>query len=85
MFFLTQSYWANGRTKEQVEKSIDNSICFGIYANNEQVGFASVLTDKVVFAYLMDVFVLDRHRKEGCSKILLNEILRHQDLSNVGK
>lgn len=83
--FLTKSYWASGRTKEQVEKSIDNSICFGIYVNNEQVGFARVLTDKVVFAYLMDVFILDRYRKKGYSKILLNEIFRHQDISNVGK
>jgi len=83
--FLTNSYWAKGRTIEQIEKSIENTFCFGIYINNEQVGFARVLTDKVVFAYLMDVFIVEKHRGKGLSKILLTEILNHPELSEIGK
>ncbi len=83
--FLTSSYWAGGRTIDQVKKSIENTFCFGIYVNNEQVGFARVLTDKVVFAYLMDVFVIEKHRGNGYSKILLKEIFNHPDFSEIGK
>lgn len=83
--FLTNSYWASGRTIDQVKMSIENTICFGIYVKNEQVGFARVLTDKVVFAYLMDVFVVKTHRGKGYSKILLDKILKHPDLLEIGK
>lgn len=83
--FLTTSYWAKGRTIEEVKKSIDNTLCFGIYLDNEQVGFARVLTDKVVFAYLMDVFIIEKHRGKGYSKILLGEILAHPELSEIKK
>lgn len=83
--FLTTSYWAKGRTIEEVKKSIDNTLCFGIYLDNEQVGFARVLTDKVVFAYLMDVFIIEKHRGKGYSKILLGEILNHPELSEIKK
>lgn len=83
--FLTNSYWASGRTIEQVKKSIENTLCFGIYLDNEQIGFARVLTDKVVFAYLMDVFITEKHRGKGYSKILLDEIFKYPELSEIGK
>lgn len=83
--FLTNSYWASGRTIEQVKKSIENTFCFGIYYNEEQIGFARVLIDKVVFAYLMDVFIIEPYRGKGYSKILLNEILGHPELAEIGK
>ena len=83
--FLTKSYWAEGRTFEQVKISIENSICWGMYQNNEQIGFARVLTDSAVVAYLMDVFITEKHRGNGYSKMLLNEILAHKDLQSVGK
>lgn len=56
--FLHNSYWGNNRTKAEVQKSIDNSLCFGMYLNKKQIGFARVLTDKVVFSYLMDVLLI---------------------------
>jgi len=83
--FLTKSYWAEGRSLEQVKISIDNSLCFGIYLRDEQIGFARVLTDKVVFAYLMDVFILDKYRGKGYSKMLLNKIFANRELQSVGK
>ena len=51
--FLTNTYWAKGRTMEEVKTTIENSYCFGIYSNGKQIGFARVVTDYVVFAYIM--------------------------------
>jgi len=81
--FLKNSYWAKGRTIEQVKKSIDNSFCFGLYLNQKQIGFARVVTDKVVFAYLMDVFVTEEERGKGLSKLLLQEIFNHPELQSI--
>lgn len=81
--FLTNSYWAKGRSREAVKKSIENSLCFGIFKFDTQVGFARIITDKVTFAYLADVFVLPDHRGLGLSKMMLNFILEHPDLRDV--
>lgn len=66
--FLTETYWAKGRTVDEVETTIDNSLCFGVYLNDEQIGFARVVTDYTVFVYLMDVFILPQYRNNGYSK-----------------
>src|SRR5437867_2946549 len=63
--FLVKSYWAEGRTRERVAQSIEMSLPFGLYHREEQVGFARVLTDYVVLAFLADVFVLEPHRGRG--------------------
>jgi hypothetical protein len=57
--FLTNTYWAEGRSRHAVEKAINSSLCFGVYLAKEQVGFARVITDYVAFAYLADVFYLN--------------------------
>ena len=72
--FLTESYWAKGRTVEEVKKSIDNCLCFGVYLNENQIGFARITTDYTVFAYLMDVFILPDYRGKGYSKQLMSAI-----------
>lgn len=78
--FLKETYWAKGRTLEQVKKTVDNNLCFGVYLDGKQIGFARVCTDYVVFAYLMDVFILPEHRGKGYSKELIRVILEHTDL-----
>ena len=83
--FLFTSYWAAGRSIEEVTKSIDNSICFGIYKNDNQIGFARIITDFVVFAYLMDVFILEEHRGNGYSKLLLNRIFDDKRFKGIKK
>ena len=83
--FLTHSYWAMGRTREQVVRSIEKTVCFGVYINGKQIGFARVLTDEVVFAYLMDLFILEDYRSRGYARKLLNQILQHKDFLNVKK
>ena len=72
--FLTTSYWAEGRTIEEVKNSIEHSICFGVYKDDQQIGFARILTDYSVVAYLMDVFILEEYRGKGFSKLLLKRI-----------
>lgn len=81
--FLTQSYWAPGVPFAIVERSILNSLCFGLYHDTKQVGFARVITDKATFAYLADVYVLEPHRGKGLAKWLVETILGHEDLKGL--
>ena len=82
-FLAAQSYWAKDIPKSVVEKSIDASLCFGIYHNDEQVGFARVISDYATFAYLCDVFIIDEHRGKGLSKWMMEKIMEHPDLQNL--
>ncbi len=81
--FLKDIYWAAGRTIEEVQTTIDASVCFGIYLNNVQIGFARVITDYVVFAYVMDVFIDEAYRGKGHSSILIQAIMDEPQLKNV--
>lgn len=78
-----ESYWAKGIPKQKLEQAIANSICFGVYHDKKQIGFARVITDKASFAYLADVFVLAGHRGVGLSKWLMQTILAHPDLQGM--
>jgi N-acetylglutamate synthase-like GNAT family acetyltransferase len=78
--FLRTSYWAQGRSRETVERSIRHSRCCGAYSAGRQIAFARVITDRAVFAYLADVFVVPEFRQRGVSKALLRAILAHPDL-----
>ena len=81
--FLSQSYWAKAIPRALVEKSIQNSLCFGAYQGAAQVGFARIVTDKATFAYLCDVFVLPDHRGHGLSKALVTAIVAHPELQGL--
>ena len=81
--FLVRSYWSPGVPRELVARAIANSMCFGVYLGDAQVGFARVVTDRTSFAYLADVFVLEAHRGQGLSKRLVAEILAHPDLQGL--
>ena len=82
--FLSQSsYWARGRSREAVATSIRNSICFGAYDDDRQVGFARAVTDRAVFAYIADVFVLPEFRGRGIGKMLMQAIVAHPDLQGL--
>ncbi|MBC7889377.1 MAG: GNAT family N-acetyltransferase [Ferruginibacter sp.] len=78
--FLSQSYWAENIPVEIVQRSIDGSVCFGVYDNGQQVGFARVITDKATFGYLADVFIDESYRGRGLSKWLMETIMGHPDL-----
>lgn len=81
--FLTTSYWALGVSEDVVRRSIEHSLCFGVYDQESQVGFARVITDRATFAYLADVFILERHRGHGLGKWLIETIVAHPELSGL--
>jgi GNAT superfamily N-acetyltransferase len=81
--FLKDIYWAAGRTIEEVQTTIDHSFCFGIYLNDTQIGFARVITDYVVFAYLMDVFITEKHRGKGYSSVLIRSMMTEPKLKDI--
>ena len=80
--FLTNCYWAKGRTIKDVEKSIKHSLCFGVYFDGAQIGFARIATDYTIFAYLMDVFILQEYRGKGYSKQLIEAIHTNTELQS---
>lgn len=74
-FLSSESYWAKGIPFETVEKSLENSFCVGIFTENEQAGFARLVTDYATFAYLADVYVMKNHRGKGLSKLMMDFIM----------
>jgi len=81
--YLTRSYWSAGIPVEVVERGVRNSLCFGIYHDGAQVGFARIISDLATFAYLADVYVLEEHRGQGLSVWLMDFIIRHPDLQGL--
>ena len=81
--FLTESYWSKGCSMDNVLRRIENALCFGVYDNDKQIGFARIITDKVTFAYIADVFILENYRGQGLSKQLMTFILEQPDLQNL--
>jgi N-acetylglutamate synthase-like GNAT family acetyltransferase len=77
------SYWAQGIPKEKLKKAIENSICFSVLKEKEQVGFARVISDQATFAYICDVFILPKARGNGLSKWLMQTIMNHPDLQGL--
>jgi GNAT superfamily N-acetyltransferase len=80
-FLCHRSYWAKGRSLENVIRTIESSVCFGIYDSSEKMlGFARVVTDHIAFAYLMDVFILEEYRGKGLGQALVKHVIEHPDL-----
>ena len=82
-YLSTTSYWALGIPFETVQRSVDNSLCFGIYKDTVQIGFARWITDKATFAYLADVYVLEEFQGQGLMKKLISLMLFHKDLQGL--
>jgi GNAT superfamily N-acetyltransferase len=81
--FLVESYWARGRTRDRVVRSIEHSLPFGLYLGEQQVGFARVVTDYVVLAFLSDVFVVEAHRGKGLGRWLVEVVTSLPELRHV--
>ncbi|MHC5757424.1 GNAT family N-acetyltransferase [Nostoc sp.] len=81
--FLQISYWAENIPLATVEKSINNSLCFGLYEDNQQVGFARVITDYATSALLKDVFILEPYRGQGLGKWFVEYILEYPELQDI--
>lgn len=82
-FLGRESYWASGRSIELVQRSIENSLCFGLYKSGSQIGFARVVSDRATFAWLCDVFVVQQYRGQGLGKWLVACVMEHPDLQTV--
>ena len=81
--FLTRAYWADTRPRKRTEHAIQNSLVFGVYNGDKQIGLARVVTDYSVFAYLCDVFIHEDYRAHGLGKWLIQTILEHPDLKDM--
>ena len=81
--YLSRSYWAAGRTRAQVERSLEHSLCFGVFDGDAQIGLARVVTDYATFAYLCDVYVLEAYRGRGLGKWLMSIVMAHPDLQGL--
>ena len=79
-FLVFRSYWAQNRNLDMVQTSLDNSLCFGVYLAEAQVGFGRVVTDYATFGWICDVFIMENHRGQGLGKWLVNCICQHPQL-----
>ena len=77
---LNTTYWAKDRSRHVIEKSIANSICFGVYLYGEQIGFARCVTDFATFYWLADVIIDNKYRKQGLGKELVKSVVNHEQL-----
>ncbi|MDB4335128.1 GNAT family N-acetyltransferase [bacterium] len=84
-YLSEESYWAKGRSIQKVKVSIENSMCFGVYNGEQQVGFARVITDHAIFAWVLDVFILPEYRGKGLGKKLMSTIVNHPELQELGR
>jgi GNAT superfamily N-acetyltransferase len=82
-YLANRSYWAAGIPRETLEQSIRNSLCFGVYDGDRQIGFARAITDRATYAYLADVFILEEYRGRGIGKWLIGCILAHPELQGL--
>jgi N-acetylglutamate synthase-like GNAT family acetyltransferase len=80
---LSRSYWANTRTREQLERALSHSLVFGLYDGSRQIGLARVISDYSIFAYLCDVIVHENYRGHGLGKWLMDVVHNHPDLVKV--
>lgn len=81
--FLSETYWAKGRTLNEMQTIVQNSLNFSVLLNERQIGYARVVTDYVQFAYLMDVFIDPLFQGKGYAKELVRHVLSHTDLQHI--
>ncbi len=81
--FISNAYWAKGRSFSTMQTCVDNSLNFGVYFQDVQIGYARVVTDYSQFAYIMDLFILENYRGKGFSITLMNYILSFEKLKDI--
>ena len=81
--FFTRAYWTKGRPPERTKRALANSLVFGVYEGEKQIGVARVISDYAIFAYICDVFIHEDYRGHGLGKWLVETILSHPDLQGL--
>jgi GNAT superfamily N-acetyltransferase len=82
-YLSEESYWARGIPRDVVARSLEHSLCFGVFDEGRQVAFARVITDRATYAYLCDVYVLEAYRRRGIATWLLEATLAHPELQGL--
>jgi GNAT superfamily N-acetyltransferase len=82
-FLYTTAHWAVGRPMSTVRKSIENSICFGVYDGDHQVGFARIVTDSATVGWICDMFILPSHRSKGLGRWLVECMMEHPEIKGL--
>lgn len=81
---LSQAFWSRGIKEAEVRQgALNSALVLGVFFNNEQVGYARVISDKTRFAYILDVYVDERFRQKGIGQLMINSILKHAELKDV--
>jgi len=81
--FLASSYWAKNRSVGRIDKSIETSLCYGVYHGKKQIGFARVITDWATTYWLCDVVIDDEYRGKGIGKKLIEAIIQSEELKDL--
>ena len=80
---LSDTYWASKRSKDTMQTAMESSLCFGVYKDGIQIGFARCVTDYAIIYYLADVIIDERYRGQGLGKALVKAITEHETLSHL--
>ena len=80
---LSKTYWAANRSLAAIQKSVENSICFGVYYGKEQVGFARIVTDFATMFWIADVIIDENHRGKSLGKNLIRCIVGMEDVQGI--
>lgn len=83
--FIKNSYWGSLRTYEEQKIALENTLNFGLFKDEKQIGYARVMTDRVFFAYLLDVFVVEEEQGNGYAKLLIDKILNDTRLKDIDR
>lgn len=81
--WLASSYWSPGIERGLVERAIAGSHCLGAYENEQQVGFARMITDHATFAWLADVWVEESVRGQGLGRRMVSWFLKHPSFAGL--
>jgi N-acetylglutamate synthase-like GNAT family acetyltransferase len=82
-FLSTRAYWSLNVPKDRVQLAVQNSLCFGVYQEQKQIGFARIISDLSTVAYLGDVYILEEYRGRGLSKWLIETVMNHPNLQGL--
>ncbi len=82
-YLYTTAHWAVGRPMSVVRKSIENSLCFGVYDDDKQVGFARIVSDSATVGWICDMFILPSHQGAGLGRWLVESMMEHPDIKGL--
>lgn len=80
---LKQTYWASERKEETIIKSIENSICYGVYEGDKLVGFGRVVTDHATVFWICDIIIDENYRGKNLGKKIMEKIMETKEIDGL--